>query len=374
VTVNLPDTGRRSVTVAASNPYEVVVEPALHLASTLNSKLRPVGGGGVAALLTDSTVGPLHAPSVAESLEEAGWDVRTTVTVAAGESSKSLAVYGEALGQLARAGMPRSGTLFALGGGVVGDLGGFVAASYMRGIAFVQLPTTLLAMVDSSVGGKVGLDLPEGKNLVGAFHQPRLVAANLDWLSTLPPRELSGGLAEVVKMGLLSGGEFLRELVERLPAAREGDAEALRALILYSVRYKARVVAEDEREAGLRAVLNYGHTIGHGLEAAASYGLPHGEAVAIGMLAAARLSQTRFGTDLLGLHEGLIKAAGLPRKARPLDPDAVLAAMRRDKKRAASDRPDEYRFVLLRGVGDPIPGVPVSEREARDAIGAVLER
>ena len=187
---------RGSVTVAATTPYEVQVEPALDLSSVA---LPP----GTAVLLTDSDVGPLHAPAVTDALERAGWTIADIVTVPAGEASKSLSVYEGVLRGLAAAGLPRGGTLFALGGGVVGDLGGFVASSYMRGIDFVQLPTSLLAMVDSSVGGKVGLDLPEGKNLVGAFLQPRLVAANLDWLETLPPREVSHGLAvgEVVGSG-----------------------------------------------------------------------------------------------------------------------------------------------------------------------------
>lgn len=365
-----------ALTVRASTPYDVVLllqrdHPGQNLASALSARLDP----GVAALLTDTTVARLHAPSVRQALAGAGWEVRATIEVPPGEGSKSLAVYGEALRQLARAGLPRKGaTLFALGGGVVGDLGGFVASSYMRGIGFVQLPTTLLAAVDSSVGGKVGLDLPEGKNLVGAFYQPRLVACDPAWLATLPPRELSGGLAEVVKMALLAGGEFLEDLKERLPAARSGDRDALRALILHSVHYKARVVAEDERESGLRAVLNYGHTIGHGLEAAASYGLPHGEAVAVGLLAAARLSRERFGTDLLPLHADLVRAAGLPQKVPAVDPEAVLAAMRRDKKRGAADDPGQHRFVLLRAPGDPVVGVPVPEAEAREAVEAVLER
>jgi len=246
-----------------------------------------------------------------------------------------------------------------------------VASSYMRGIDLVQLPTSLLAMVDSSVGGKVGLDLPEGKNLIGAFLQPRLVAANLDWLETLPLREVSQGLAEVIKMGLLAGGEFFEDLA-RLEAAYSGEAGALQALILHSVRYKAAIVAEDEREAGLRAVLNYGHTIGHGLEAAAGYGLPHGEAVAVGMLAAARLGSERFGTDLLPTHEDLLRSAGLPLEVPAVDVEAVLAAMGRDKKRRNSDRPGEYRFVLLRDAGHPERDVPVSTAEARRVIGAVF--
>jgi 3-dehydroquinate synthase len=358
-----------SLTVGASEPYDVLVEPGLDLAAALSERLRP----GVAALLTDSTVARLHGPKVLAALGEAGWEVRAVVEVPPGEGSKSLAVYEGAVRELARAGLPRGATLFALGGGVVGDLGGFVASSYMRGIGFVQLPTTLLAMVDSSVGGKVGLDLPEGKNLVGAFYQPRLVVADLHWLATLPPRELSGGLAEVVKMALLAGGEFLDDVSGGLGAARSGDGEALRALILHSVAYKARVVAADERESGLRAVLNYGHTTAHGLEAAASYGLPHGEAVAVGMLAAARLSERRFGTELLPLHERLVRAAGLPTRVPAVDPEAVLEAMRRDKKRGASDGPGEHRFVLLRAPGEPVVNVPVPEDEAREAVEAVLE-
>ena len=358
-----------SLTVAASAPYEVHVEPALDLATTVSAALRP----GAAAILTDSIVGPLYAPSVSEALVEAGWDVTDVVTVPAGEGSKGLPVYERVVRRLASAGLPRDGTLFTLGGGVVGDLGGFVASSYMRGIDLVQLPTSLLAMVDSSVGGKVGLDLPEGKNLIGAFLQPRLVAANLDWLASLPPRELSHGLAEVVKMGLLAGGEFFGEL-DRLQEARAGDAEALQALVLHSVRYKASVVAEDERESGLRAILNYGHTVAHGLEAAAGYDLPHGEAVAAGMLAAARLSGERFGVDLVASHEDLLHAAGLPLKVPAVDFEAILAAMGRDKKRRVSDRKGEYRFVLLESVGRPVRDVPVDTAEARRAIGNILER
>jgi 3-dehydroquinate synthase len=356
-----------SVTVEATIPYEVRVEPTLDLSSAVSTALPP----GTAVLLTDSDVGPLHASAVTDALELAGWTIADVVTVPAGEASKNLSVYEGVVRGLAAAGLPRDGTLFALGGGVIGDLGGFVASSYMRGIAFVQLPTSLLAMVDSSVGGKVGLDLPEGKNLVGAFLQPRLVAANLDWLETLPPREVSHGLAEVLKMGLLAGGDFFEDL-DGLKAARTGDKEALQALILHSVRYKAAVVAEDERERSLRAVLNYGHTIGHGLEAAAAYDLPHGEAVAAGMLAAARLSREKFGAGMLELHEDLLRAAGLPLKVPAVDVESVLEAMGRDKKRRNSDRAGEYRFVLLRDVGQPERDVPVGVVEARRVIGAVL--
>lgn len=358
-----------SITVEAMTPYEVRIEDALDLAEVISATL----ASGTAVVLTDSIVGPLYAPSVEAALRATGWNVIDTVTVPAGEVSKSISVYEEVVRGLARSGLPRGGTLFALGGGVVGDLGGFVASSYMRGVDLVQLPTSLLAMVDSSVGGKVGLDLAEGKNLIGAFLQPRLVAADIRWLETLPPREVSQGLAEVVKMGLLAGGEFFRDL-ERLDAARSGETSARQALILHSVRYKAAVVAKDERESGLRAVLNYGHTIGHGLEAAAGYNLPHGEAVAAGMLAAAHLSDERFRTDLLPTHNTLLRAAGLPLELPPVDVERVLDAMGRDKKRRTSDRRGEYRFVLLHGPGRPERDVPVTVEEARRVIGAVLAR
>ena len=352
------------VEVSTSPPYAVVIGAGLDLAGTLSGALEPAVG----AVLTDSNVGPLHAASLKRTLVNAGWRVADVVEVPAGEGSKSLEMFAEVSRRLARAGMTREGALFALGGGVVGDLGGFVAATYMRGIDLVQLPTSLLAMVDSSVGGKVGIDLPEGKNLVGSFFQPRIVLADLGWLETLPERELSCGLAEVIKMGLLSGGAFFADL-DRIEASRAGDLAALRALILHSVRFKAQVVAEDELERGRRAILNYGHTIAHGLEAASDYTLPHGEAVSTGMIAAAHLSRERLGTDLLALQQGLLHAAGLPLKASGIEVEKVLSAMGRDKKRRLGD---DYRFVLLEDVGVPLWGVPVGEDEARRAIRAVV--
>ena len=354
--------GRVEVPVAP--PYPVVVGAGLDLDEVLFETQEP----SVGAVLTDSKVGPLHAPSLQRALEGAGWRVADVVEIPAGERSKSLQTYAWVVERLARAGMTRDGALFALGGGVVGDLGGFVAATYMRGIALVQLPTSLLAMVDSSVGGKVGVDLPEGKNLVGSFFRPRVVVADLGWLETLPAREVSCGLAEVIKMGLLSGGGYFADL-DRVQAARAGDLDALQALILHSIRFKAQIVAKDELEKGRRAILNYGHTIGHGLEAAADYALPHGEAVSAGMVAAAHLSRERLGTDLVSLHEDLLRTAGLPLEVPTVEPERVLSAMGRDKKRRAGD---EYSFVLLEEVGRPVWGVSVGEEEVRRAIGAVV--
>jgi 3-dehydroquinate synthase len=355
------------VEVPVTPPYPVVVGPAADLGEVISGALEP----GLGVILADANVGPLHVPSVRRALEEAGWRIADVVEIPAGELSKSLAVYAEVVRTLASSGMTRDGTLFALGGGVVGDLGGFVAATYMRGIDLVQLPTSLLAMVDSAVGGKVGLDLPEGKNLVGSFLQPRIVVANLDWLETLPPRELSHGLAEVIKMGLLSGGDYFDDL-RRTEEARAGDTDALQTLITHSVRFKARIVAEDELESGRRAILNYGHTIGHALEGAAGYSLPHGEAVSVGMVAAAHLSREKFGADLVGLHEDLLQAAGLPLTVPDVEVESVLSAMGRDKKRRTGDALGAYRFVLLEDVGSPAWGVPVDEGEASQAIEAVV--
>jgi len=355
------------VEVPVAAPYPVVVGADLDVGEVVSGTLEP----GLCAIFTDSTVGPLYVARVREVLEQAGWRVAGKIEVPSGETAKSMEVYADAVGRLARLGLTRDGTVFALGGGVVGDLGGFVAATYMRGVNLVMLPTSLLAMVDSAVGGKVGVDLPEGKNLVGAFVRPRLVAANLDWLATLPEHEISNGLAETIKMGLLSAGRYFENL-ELLPAARRGDPDALQALILHSVRFKAEVVAEDERENGRRAILNYGHTVGHALEAAAGYDLPHGAAVAAGMIAEANLSYKRFGKDLTGVHEDLVDAAGLPRRVPGLSVERTLLAMGSDKKRSAQDGPSGHRFVLLQDVGNPVTGVPVTEREARKAIGHVV--
>jgi 3-dehydroquinate synthase len=357
-----------AVEVSVTHPYRVFVGSGLELAEIFSSSLEP----GLGAIFTDSTVGPLHAARVQEALESAGWRVAGKIEVPSGEASKSIEAYQGALRDLARLGLTRDGTIFALGGGVVGDLGGFVAGTYMRGVDLVMLPTTLLAMVDSAVGGKVGIDLPEGKNLVGAFVRPRLVAADLDWVATLPEREISNGLAETIKMGLLAGGDYFDDLA-LIGAARTGELDALETLVLHSVRFKSQVVAEDELEGSLRAILNYGHTVGHALEAAAGYNLQHGQAVAAGMLAAANLSRNRFGRDLTGVHEDLLSAAGLPRRVPDVGVERTLLAMGRDKKRLAADKPHGHRFVLLDDIGSPVRNVPVSDREAREAIGAIIE-
>jgi 3-dehydroquinate synthase len=255
---------------------------------------------------------------------------------------------------LAEARVARDGTVIALGGGVIGDLAGFAAACWMRGVRFVQVPTTLLAMVDSAVGGKTGVNLPLGKNLVGAFHQPALVLADIATLDTLPDRELRAGCAEIVKYGAIGDAEFFAWLEANSDRILARDGVALAHAVAASVAHKARVVASDERESGERALLNFGHTFGHALEQVAGFGtLLHGEAVAIGMLQAARMSAALglASPDDADRLAGLLRQFGLPVEAPTAqDPEALLAAMTLDKK-AAGGTP---RFVLWRGIGSAL--------------------
>ena len=299
-------------------------------------------------IVSDENVAPLYLARIVAGLDGFEHDA---LVLPAGEGSKTLDHAARAFDALARLGATRDAAIVALGGGVVGDLAGFAAALWMRGVDFVQMPTTLLAMVDSSVGGKTGVDLPAGKNLVGAFHQPRAVIADTATLATLPAREYAAGLAEVVKYGALGDAEFFAWLEAHAGALIAHDASTLAETIARCCRQKAGVVARDEREAGERALLNFGHTFGHALEAEAGYGsVLHGEAVAIGMVLAAALS-ARLGRA----HESDAKrlAALLTRFDLPtslpagLDAEALLARMRLDKKNVAG----RIRLVLWRGVG-----------------------
>ena len=357
-----------------SRSYEVVVgDQLLARAGTL---LAPVLPAPRVAIVTDSTVGPLHLATLRQGLEVAGIDIRASLTVPAGEASKSLARLGIVLEALMAAGVDRRTTIVALGGGVVGDLAGFAAATALRGLPFVQVATTLLAQVDSSVGGKTGINLAAGKNLAGAFHQPIMVLADTGALATLPPRELRAGYAEVAKHGLLQGP--LWDWCETQGAAAvAGDTEALRHAVLESCRLKSAVVADDEREEsaeGGRALLNLGHTFGHALEAECGYDgtLLHGEGVAIGLGLAARLSARLGHCDpaLPARVEAHLAAVGLPARIRDLERghnsgftvSALMARMRKDKK----VRDGLLRFVLLRGPGEAFTAtdVPAAAVEA----------
>jgi 3-dehydroquinate synthase len=273
-----------------------------------------------------------------------------TLALPDGEAHKTLAVVDRIFDALMHAGADRDSVLYALGGGVVGDMTGFAAACFMRGVSFVQVPTTLLAQVDSSVGGKTGVNHPLGKNMIGAFHQPRRVIVDLDTLSSLPPREFLSGLAEVVKYGAVADAGFLQWIEGAVDPLLARDPEALRHAVARSCRIKAEVVGEDERESGRRAILNFGHTIGHAIEAGTGYGTwLHGEAVACGMALEAVLS-TRLGllpaADSRRLR-ALLAATGLPVRPPALETGRYLELMRHDKKARAS----ALRVVLLQGLG-----------------------
>ncbi len=305
-------------------------------------------GGRHVLVVTDTNVGPRYADTLRAALP-----ARARVEVAsieAGETHKTLATCAGVYARLAALGASRDATIVALGGGVVGDLAGFVAATWMRGVRYVQVPTTLLAMVDSSVGGKTAVDLPQGKNLVGAFHQPVAVLIDPDTLATLPHRELVAGYAEVVKYAAIGDVAFFGWLADHVDALLAREPAAVARAIETSCRHKAGIVARDERETGERALLNLGHTFGHALETASDYAMLHGEAVAIGMVVAARLS-ARLGLAAVGDANqlaALLARFGLP-VAIPgqLDPDVLLGHMRLDKKAVSG----KLRLVLWRGIG-----------------------
>ncbi|MGH7864862.1 MAG: 3-dehydroquinate synthase [Candidatus Binataceae bacterium] len=305
---------------------------------------------GRSAVVTDSNVANLYAPGALAALAEAGF-APALVEIPAGEASKSLAQLERLYTAMTDAELDRTSVVFALGGGVVGDLAGFAASSYLRGIPLVHVPTTLLAQVDSSLGGKTGVNHPGAKNLIGSFYQPRLVVADVATLKTLPDRELREGLAEVIKYGAIMDEPMLGAIEESLDRILARDVAALEAIVERSLRHKASIVAADERESDLRRILNFGHTIGHALEASAGYGtFLHGEAVAVGMVAALRISCAHCGLhadDATRLVK-LIDRAGLPTTMPKGWRDKQFErALRLDKKRTDG----AIEFVLLERLG-----------------------
>lgn len=308
------------------------------------------------ALVTDSNVAPLYAGIVQESLEKSGFQP-LLITIPSGEASKSLSQTEKICDAMIAAGLDRSSFLIALGGGVIGDLAGFAASIYYRGIPFIQIPTTIVAQVDSSIGGKTGVNARGGKNLIGAFHQPSLVIADVDTLSSLPPREFNEGFAEVIKHAAI-----------RDPSMLDG-MDDLTTLVARNVRIKAAIVAEDEFETkGVRALLNFGHTIGHGIEAAAGYGkLLHGEAVALGLVAACRLSVAKAGLPQSHCDRifSALQKYDLPLRLAPyISTDSVLQALRKDKKFHSGS----VRFILLRSLGDAFVSKEITEHDIIAAI------
>ena len=326
------------------------------------------------AVITDSNVVRTHAEKVVQALGSVG---TRTFTVPAGEASKTRESWARLTDELLEAGFGRDSAIIAVGGGVVGDLAGFVAATFMRGIKYVQVPTSLIAMIDASVGGKTAVDTPRGKNLVGAFHQPAAVLADPGVLSTLPPPHFRAGLAEAVKHGVIADGMYLERTIADTPmlldaAARRADATE--ALVARSIEIKAEIVRRDERDHGLRQVLNFGHTIGHAIEAASDYTLLHGECVAIGMVYEATMA-VKVGVAGPGTARDVRRAVervGLP-TALPssVTADRLVALMRADKK----VRSGALRFSLPREIGAMASGdgtwsVPVDESVVRAVLAA----
>lgn len=320
-------------------------------------------------LVTDSNVGPVYAEPAAEAMRGMGHEVAVT-TVPAGEETKSLAQLDALYHAAVAAGLDRSGVIVALGGGVVGDLAGFAAATYLRGVRFLQLPTTLLSMVDSSVGGKTGINLAEGKNLVGSFYQPIAVDADLATLDTLPEREYLSGMAEVVKYGVIRDAGLFDMLEADADLMLARDADMLGAVVARCCEIKAEVVGSDERESGLRAILNFGHTLGHAIENVTGYGTwLHGEALSVGMAYAAELS-VRNGK--LGESERDRLLALLTRYGLPVLDDPRLSAPWCELRRAMSSdkksRGSVPRFVLAERIGSVVCGCELPEETLRDVL------
>ena len=322
--------------------------------------------GKQVAVVTNTTVGPLYLDRMVSILEGAGKQVNTIV-LPDGEEEKNWASLMQVFNALLERKCDRKTTLIALGGGVIGDLTGFAAATYMRGVPFIQVPTTLLAQVDSSVGGKTGINHPLGKNMIGAFYQPQAVIADTTTLNTLPDRELSAGLAEVIKHGAIIDPVFFDWIEANIAKLVGRNAEALAYAIQRSCEIKADVVRQDEREGGLRAILNFGHTFGHAIEAGLGYGeWLHGEAVGCGMVMAADLSR-RLGFINAGTQErlkDLVKAAGLPVRAPDLGVERWLELMQVDKKNEGG----QIKFIILKPLGTSVI-MPVPQ----DALVATLK-
>lgn len=322
-------------------------------------------------IVTDSTVRPLYASRVDNGLKKAGFET-AVITIPAGENYKNRETLERVYDGMFAARLDRSSTVAALGGGVVGDIAGFAAATFMRGIRCVQLPTTLLAAVDSSVGGKTGINHPRGKNMIGAFHQPSAVLIDPSTLRTLPPREISAGMAEVIKYGVIRDAGLFEYLEESWETVGALEPEAISGVIARCCRIKADVVAKDERESGLRAILNYGHTFAHALESHTGYGhYRHGEAVAIGMDFAARLAVKMKLVDesFVERQANLLARFGLPTRHDPasggeLDTGKILELLHSDKKAVA----ERLRFVLPKSLGSVFVSDAVTDDMIRDIL------
>ncbi|TMD13185.1 MAG: 3-dehydroquinate synthase [Chloroflexi bacterium] len=352
----------------AGHPHEITVGARLlHLAAPA---LERAGVRGTVAIASDSRLASTHAPALAEALESGGF--RTALhALPAGEAAKTIEALSDFYRFLASVGVDRLGAIVALGGGTVGDAAGFAASTWLRGLPLLQLPTTLLAMVDASIGGKNGINLEAGKNLIGTVHQPCAVLVDVQYLTTVPERDYRASWAEVVKSAIIADTELLADLEAGVEPALARDGAFLRRVIASTCAIKARVVEADPLERGVRAILNYGHTVGHALEAALGYGaVPHGEAVAWGMQAAADLSRRtgRCAPELAARQERLLRAFGLLSDRPACDRARLLEAMRHDKKAQEG----EVRWVLLAGPGRAEYGCRVPQRDVEATLDAVF--
>jgi 3-dehydroquinate synthase len=357
------------VSLPAASPYTYDVRVCAGGLAKLGDTVRAVATAPSCGIVTDSTVGPLYLERAKASLEAAGYRVLAH-TIPAGEQHKTFATVGSVLDTFLNGRIERATPIIALGGGVVGDLAGFVAASLLRGVPFVQVPTTLLSAVDASVGGKVGVDHAAGKNLIGAFHQPRVVLTDIDTFKSLPPREVKNGLAECVKHGVIRDAslfEFIAKNVARILAC---DTGVMEELVARNVAIKAAVVAEDPHEHGVRALLNLGHTFGHAIENVMGYtGIAHGEAVALGMVAAGHVAVERrlFAQPEAKRIEALLREIGLPTRCPGLDIEKTFHAMGTDKK----VRSGKMRLILPTGLGSAEVVAGVDDATIRHAIASL---
>ncbi len=360
----------KSLTVALGDrSYPIHIgQGILDQIGAVTAAIRP---RGAVALVTDSNVGPLYAERTQALLKAAGFSVRV-VTMPAGEEHKRLARIDDLCGAFLEGGLDRSSLVIALGGGVVGDVAGYAAASFMRGIPFIQIPTTIVAQVDSSVGGKTGVNHALAKNIIGAFHQPSAVLIDMTLLDTLPDRELRAGLAEAIKHGMIADAALFDYMEQNAAAILRKDLAALEYPVMRSCEIKAGVVAEDEQEHGVRAILNYGHTFGHGIEAVTGYGAYlHGEAVALGMQAAGVLARNLGMVDqaFVARQEACLRAYGLPVRWDALPVDETLAAMEHDKKA----RRGTLKFVVADRIGHVVLRTDVTREQARAALSALTD-
>ncbi|MFC1987847.1 3-dehydroquinate synthase [Chloroflexota bacterium] len=330
-----------------SNSYNVHIGPGLLM--QCGPKLKEIGFSDKLVIITDPIVKSLHGSTLKQSLSSSGFNV-LMLEIPEGEEYKSLETAGKLYQDLTEFYAERTTPILALGGGIIGDIAGFVAATYLRGVPLIQIPTTLLAQVDSSIGGKVAVNHDQLKNKIGAFYQPRLVISDVTILKTLPAKEVSDGLAEAIKYGVICDEELFTYIEKHLDQIKSLDDRALETIVFRSAKIKAEVVGKDERDFGMRNILNYGHTVGHAIESVSDFKVQHGEAVAIGMIAEARIANKLglLDNNTLTRLKNVIAGAGLPTKIPNLELERLIQAMKHDKKILQG----RIKFVLPKSIGE----------------------